>query len=195
MKKTILIAASILALCVPLFAHAETAPLNVLLAGGSEANMIGIGISPDGRSYLISSVVPLDVGGNVCYHPAEDQNELVCQATAISGFEVNSGAGDDIVTVAGDVRVPVTLRGGPGADRLTGGGGPDKLVGGSGDDRLSGRGGADLLYGGPGNDVLSGGPGNDVLWGGPGNDSLKGGPGSDRLHQAQARGPHRRGPR
>jgi hypothetical protein len=195
MKKTILIAVSAMALCAPLFARAETAPVVVLLAGGSEANMIGISLSSDGRSYLISSVVPLEVGGTVCSHPPETETELVCQAAAISGFEVNAGSGDDSVGVAGNVPVPVTMRGGAGTDRLTGGGGPDKLIGGPGDDILSGRGGADVLYGGSGNDVLWGGSGNDVLWGGPGKDALRGGPGEDELHQNPGMSAHRRGHR
>jgi hypothetical protein len=195
MKKTILIAVSILALCAPLFARAEAAPVNVLLAGGPEANMIGIDLSPDGRSYLIHSIVPLEVGGAVCSNPPERPNELICQATAINGFEVNADGGDDVVGVGGNVPVPVTLRGGSGADRLTGGGGPDKLVGGPGDDRLSGRSGADALYGGSGVDVLRGGSGNDVLWGGPGKDSLAGGLGTDELHQDPGSGAHKRGQR
>ena len=192
MKKITLIAVSIAALCAPLFARAETAPVVVLLAGGAEANMIEISLSPDGRSYLISSIVPLEVGSSVCSHPPEVQNELICQAAAISGFEVNAGSGDDSVVVAANVPIPVTLRGGAGADRLTGGGGPDKLIGGPGDDRLFGRGGADALYGGSGNDELYGGSGNDELWGGPGTDSLFGGSGVNELHQDPGSGAHKR---
>jgi hypothetical protein len=183
MKKTILIAIAMLATQAPLLAHAEGSPVNVLLAGGPEANMIGIGLSPDGRNYVIDSIVPLEVGGTVCSNPPEKPNELICQAAAIGSFEVNAGAGDDSVSVAGNVPVPVTLRGGAGADRLTGGGGPDRLIGGSGDDHLYGRGGADVLYGGSGDDVLNGGPGNDVLRGGPGQDTLIGGSGSNELQQ------------
>jgi hypothetical protein len=184
MKKTILIAVSMLAaLQAPLLAHAEGSPVNVLLAGGPEANTIGISLSPDGREYVIDSIAPLEIGSTVCSNPPEKPNELVCQAAAIDGFEVNAGSGDDYVGVAGNVPVPVTVRGGAGADRLTGGGGPDKLLGGPGDDHLSGRGGADVLSGGPGDDVLVGGSGNDVLRGGPGQDTLIGGAGSNELQQ------------
>jgi RTX calcium-binding nonapeptide repeat (4 copies) len=192
MKKTIPIAVLALALCAPLLARADKEPVVVLLAGGSEANMIGIRLSPDGRSYLIGSVVPLEVGGTVCSHAPGTENELVCQAAAISGFEVNAGAGDDIVAVAANVPVPVTMRGGSGADRLTGGGGADRLIGGPGNDHLFGRGGADLLSGGSGNDVLWGGPGNDALWGGPGKDALHGGPGANELHQDLGSSAHKR---
>jgi RTX calcium-binding nonapeptide repeat (4 copies) len=192
MKKIILIAVLIAALCAPLFARAEPAPVVVLLAGGAEESMIEISLSPDGRSYLIRSIAPLEVGASVCWHPPETQNELDCQAAAISGFEENAGPGNDSVVVAANVPVPVTLRGGLGNDRLTGGGGLDKLVGGPGDDRLSGRGGADALYGGGGDDVLFGGSGNDALYGGPGTDSLVGGPGANELRQDPGSGAHKR---
>ncbi|HKA67411.1 MAG TPA: hypothetical protein VKG03_05840 [Solirubrobacterales bacterium] len=172
MKRAILIATAVLAAYVAALAHAAEPPLTVLLAGGSEANMIEIALSPDGRSYVIDSVVPLDVGGNVCWHPEGHENELVCEAASIGGFEVNAGAGDDSVTVAREVAVPVTLRGGPGQDRL---------VGGPGNDELIGRAGADSLFGGPGDDRLVGGSGNDLLHGDSGNDTLLGGSGHNEL--------------
>jgi hypothetical protein len=183
MKKTILIAISMLATQAPLLAHAESSPVDVLLAGGPEANTIGITLSPDGREYVIDSTVPLEVGGSVCANPPGNSYELICQAPEVSGFEVNSGEGNDTVRVAREVPIAVTLRGGPGDDTLIGGAGADMLVGGSGNDRLVGRGGADSLYGGPGDDTLIGGPGNDVLRGGPGQDTLIGGPGSNELQQ------------
>lgn len=186
MKKLTLILLAILALQAPAIAHAEpTEPTTytVLLAGGEEANTVEIWLSPDGREYVIDSVVQLDVGGTVCSHPEGKPNELVCSAPTIAGFEINAGGGDDRVVVAKEVSVPVTMRGGPGSDQLLGGAGPDKLVGGAGLDRLVGGRDADLLYGGPGRDVLIGGPGADVLRGGPGEDRLSGGRGSDEIQQ------------
>jgi Ca2+-binding RTX toxin-like protein len=181
MKKAILIASTVLAVHAVASAHAAGAPLTVLLAGGSEANTISIAQSPDGRSYTIDSVVALEVGSDVCVHPEGEQNKLVCAAASIGGFEVNAGAGDDSVSVAREVSIPVTLRGGPGQDRLVGGAGADKLVGGPGDDILIGRAGADSLYGGPGNDRLLGCSGNDLLRGGGGKDVLLGGSGRNEL--------------
>ncbi len=163
MKRAILTATTVLVAWAATTAHASEPKLTVLLAGGSEANMISIALSPDGRDYVINSVVPLDVGGNLCAHPEGRENELICAATSIGGFEVNSGAGDDSVVVGREVPVPVTLRGGPGADRLVGGSGADRLVGGSGDDVLVGRLGDDSLFGGPGRDTLLGGPGSNQL--------------------------------
>jgi len=183
MKKLLLISFALLALLAPAAAHASPKTYTVLLAGGDEANAIKIWLSRDGREYVIDSLVQLEVGGDVCSHPEEKSNELVCDAPSIAGFEVNAGGGDDRVAVARDIEVPVTMRGGGGDDFLLGGAGPDKLIGGSGDDRLVGGRGDDLLYGGPGADVLIGGPGNDVLRGGEGEDELIAGNGNDSVHQ------------
>lgn len=182
MKKLLLISFAILALLAPGSALATEKTYTVLLAGGDEANSIKIWLSPDGREYVIDSLVQLEVGGSVCTHPQDDPNELVCAAPSIAGFEVNSGAGDDHVSVAKDITVPVTMRGGAGDDVLLGGAGPDKLIGGQGNDRLVGWRGDDVLYGGPGDDVLIGGPGSDVLRGGPGEDRLIEAPGADTVH-------------
>jgi Ca2+-binding RTX toxin-like protein len=185
MKKAILIGLMVLAAQAPMVAHAGgMAPTySVILAGGSEANSIRISLSADGTSYLIDSQAPLEVGSTICKNPEGNPDELVCQASQVSGFQVNSGPGDDQVRAAPNVPIPVTLRGGPGDDTLAGGAGPDKLIGGEGNDKLIGRDGDDVLIGGPGNDTLVGGPGDDTLVGGPGDDVLAGGPGANSLHQ------------
>jgi RTX calcium-binding nonapeptide repeat (4 copies) len=184
MKKLLLISCALLALLAPAVAHAASKTYTVLLAGGEEANSIRIWLSPDGREYVIDSVVQLEIGGDVCAHPDGMPNELVCLAPSIAGFEVNAGGGEDRVAVAQDVSVPVTMRGGAGDDTLLGGSGPDKLIGGEGDDRLVGGQGDDLLFGGEGKDVLIGGPGDDVLRGGYGEDTLTAGRGSNSVHQS-----------
>ena len=176
-----LIAFAVLALLAPAAGHAATKSYTVLLAGGDEANMIRVWLSQDGRQYVIDSVVQLEVGGDVCKHPAEDPNELLCDAPSIAGFEVNAGGGGDRVAVAPSVKVPVTMRGGAGDDTLIGGSAADRLVGGRGNDHLIGGRGDDQLYGGPGDDVLVGGPGNDLLNGGGGRNRLLGGPGANRV--------------
>lgn len=169
MKKAILISLAVLA-ALPAPAGAAPQRFNVLVAGGTEENMIHIWLTPDGRSYVIDSLVPLEVGGEVCANPEGVPTELVCKAPLIGSFEVNSGGGDDMVIVAKEVSVPATIRGGPGDDLLVGGGGNDRLVGGAGNDRLVGRGGVDLLYGGAGDDRLIGSAGKDTCNGGLGND-------------------------
>lgn len=183
MKKSILIAAMLLLSAFAVPADAETGPVTLLLTGSSESDSYRVSLSPDGREYLILSVAPLEAGGDLCSHPGERPNELVCSAPAISGFEVNAGAGADRVTFSSDIPVPVTVRGGPGGDRISGGAASDKLLGGPGHDVLFGRGGDDWLFGGPGDDGLLGGKGNDQLRGGPGNDTLIGGPGNNTLIQ------------
>lgn len=184
MKKTILIVVAVLSALQPAagFARAETGPVTLLISGGPGNSGLQISLTPDGREYLIVSTDPLEVGGDVCEHPSEDlPNELLCKATAIAGFEVNAGAGSDSVYFSSDIPVPVTARGGAGADRLIGGNASDKLIGGPDRDFLEGRRGDDWLLGGPGTDKLLGGPGNDQLRGGPDKDVLVGGPGSNEL--------------
>lgn len=179
MKKAILILLAILAAQTASIAHAETT-YTVVLAGGSTQNSIRIWLTPDSRSYVIDSAVPLEVGGSVCENTPGLPTELVCKAPLVAGFEVNAGEGDDTVSVSSAIELPVTMRGGPGNDTLIGGSGPDKLIGGDGNDKVAGRGGDDLLFGGPGSDELLGGAGNDVLHGGS-TDVLLGGSGHNTV--------------
>jgi Ca2+-binding RTX toxin-like protein len=119
----------------------------------------------------------------------------------------HGGDGNDVMTVASSVAVPVEfygeggddyLAGGPWDDLLVGGPGNDRLLGGEGnntfygdevsgelgsdgDDRLYGRNGVDVMFGGGGRDTMDGGGGNDVMNGGSGDDFLFGGLGDDLL--------------
>jgi hypothetical protein len=183
MKKAMLILLLLLVAQAPSAAHAEGETFTVLLAGGAASNVIEIWLTPDGRTYVIDSVVPLEVGGNVCTNPEGNPNELVCPAPPIAGFEVNADGGDDRITVSKLITIPVTLRGGSGNDTLIGGAGSDKLIGGAGDDRLFGWLGTDLLAGGPGNDLHVGGAGNDVILTGPGEDISRGGSGDNYVRR------------
>lgn len=180
MKKAILIAL-VLFTAVPGFARAEPGPVTLLINGDKHSSGLTVSLSSDGREYAILSTAPLEVGGEICTHPEEFPNELLCKAPAIASFEVNAGGGSDIVTFGPDIPVPVTIRGGPGDDRLTGGGVADKIVGGPDDDFVVGRRGDDWLFGGAGVDRLVGGAGNDQLRGGPDKDKLAGGPGENEL--------------
>ena len=147
----------------PLAYAATEHSINLVLAGSPGEDRIMIELSADGRSYEVESATPLEVGGTVCTHPEKRTEELLCEAAPIAGFEINTGAGNDVVTLGRAVPVPATIRGGEGDDVLTGGAGADKLIGGPGDDELIGRGGNDLLIGGPGEDKLIGGPGQNIL--------------------------------
>ena len=62
----------------------------------------------------------------------------------------------------------ITIKGGPGDDRIVSNTGNDNLYGGPGNDRISTKGGNNKLYGGPGDDTLYGGPGDDIIIIGPG---------------------------
>jgi Ca2+-binding RTX toxin-like protein len=91
---------------------------------------------------------------------------------------VNTGAGDDVVTVSLDAATdgPLVVNLQEGDNSLdasgssldlviSGGGGSDAIAGGSGADNISGGGGDDVLVGGLGNDALYGEDGNDILIG------------------------------
>ena len=102
-------------------------------------NMIHIWLTPDGTDYVIDSVVPLEVGGEVCTTRPGNQNELVCQAPLVAGFEVNAGAGDDSQRRRARSKVPATMQRRPRQRHAHGGSGADKLVGGAGNDMLVGQ--------------------------------------------------------
>jgi uncharacterized protein GlcG (DUF336 family) len=102
-------------------------------------------------------------------------------AAAVSQILVSTGAGDDVVRIAGNVFQPVTLDGGPGNDFLFAGGGPATISGGDGKDILVGGPAADVLLGDGGSDKLFGLGGDDVLDGGPGRDKLFGVASTDRV--------------
>lgn len=125
---------------------------------------------------------------------------------------INTGAGDDDVSVTvdpetGDLLVdvngvayrypsgtPITIRTGEGHDVievapevtvglvLIGGEGNDRIRGGSGRDIILGGHGNDDLFGGDGGSYLSGGSGRDYLEGQGGNDQLFGGHGDDVIY-------------
>ncbi len=90
MKKAILILFAIVAAQTAPVAHAETT-YTVVLAGGAAENMIHIWPAPDGRSYVIDSVVPLEVGGTVCENTPGVSTELVCKAPPGRGLRSQRG--------------------------------------------------------------------------------------------------------
>ncbi len=157
---------------------------NVLFTGGPEVNVISIKLSLDGTAYVIDSLGPLEAANGICVHREGKENALLCEAAPIASFEVNAGAGDDQVIVWPKIPIAVTLRGGPGSDRLYGGAAADKLLGGSGNDTLFGRSDSDWLYGGPGDDALYGGRGDDRLLGGPGFNEYFGGSGENEISKS-----------
>jgi Ca2+-binding RTX toxin-like protein len=187
-RKTILIA--MVAVCAQAVAgtnaRAEERPAVLLLLGGPEADVFKVSLSTDGTAYVITSGNSnIEAGGSICWHPEERATELNCKATAIAGFEVDAGDGNDLVELSDAVPVPATLRGDAGNDTLVGGKGDDKLLGGDGLDHLYGGEGNDLIRGGAGFDIIRGNLGDDELFGEGGHDSLGGGGGDDSLFGGQ----------
>jgi hypothetical protein len=100
----------------------------------------------------------------------------------VAGLFVETGRGNDTVTIATSVPLPCSLVGDSGNDSLAGANDADTLLGAAGDDVLTGMGGDDVLYGGAGDDGLLGEDGRDALFGGIGGaDFLDGGAGDDRF--------------
>ena len=123
----------------------------VLTITGTSGNDV-IEVTADSNIVLVGYVTPS--------RPFE-----VYPASAVRSIRVDAGAGDDVISLtnAGNrnpVRVPATVIGGTGNDRLVGGTGADSLDGGDGNDALYGNFGSDVLNGNVGNDVLNGGTGN-----------------------------------
>ncbi len=118
----------------------------------------------DGRLGLV-------VNGNVIELTEEQSNDL----------RIETGGGDDTVTVGSDVDTGVEIDGGAGDDTITGGAGDDTIIGGSGDDRIVGGDGIDDIDGGSGDDNILGGSGNDTIEGGDGEDYIEGQDGEDTI--------------
>lgn len=102
----------------------------------------------------------------------------MAQAQALT---VRSGAGNDVIDVAADVKVNLIVDGGAGDDTITTGAGDDIVYGGEGNDTIVAGDGSDYVEAGNGNDVVDAGIGNDVVYGGDGNDVLAGGVGDDYI--------------
>jgi hypothetical protein len=122
-----------------------------------------------------------------------ESNKVTC-AVAPPAVRLDLGDGDEWATVSSSVKMPVTMLGGPGNDRLELSASGGTLDGGPDDDILNGYPGNDTLLGGDGQDTLEGGAGSDHVDGGPGDDLVSGdgyegqyadvidgGPGNDRI--------------
>jgi len=95
---------------------------------------------------------------------------------AVKAIKVDSSAGNDYVSIQGNISIPVTVRGAAGNDTIAGAFGNDLVNGGAGSDLLCGNDGNDTVIGGPGNDRILGGEGDDLLYGCSGHDAISTGP-------------------
>jgi Ca2+-binding RTX toxin-like protein len=123
----------------------------VLYVGGTSGDD-KIKIYPKGKPTAADATVRVKVNG-VQQGIFAGVNEIV-----VYGLE-----GNDKIHLAGSIKVPATLYGDAGNDRLKGGKGDDVLVGGDGDDHINGHKGRDIVIGGNGADRLLGGPDGDIL--------------------------------
>ncbi len=103
------------------------------------------------------------------------------QFDGVTKIIAGGGAGNDVITIAAGVSVPVDLSGGDGDDEITAALGAAVLHGGAGNDKLSGGAANDQIFGDDGDDELQGFGGNDLIEGGMGRDTIKGGGGDDTL--------------
>ncbi len=162
------------------------------IVGGDGADAIAI--DHRGHRYVIRSATGLlRLGSFPPGAACRQSGAFVSCLGPIESIAVSLGAGEDRLSLGAGIPagIPVTIDGGPGADRLRGGPGAETLYAGDdGDrDRLSGGGGNDALFGvnilhprqDSGAATLLGGGGDDLLVGGqpcPG-DRFRGGPGDN----------------
>jgi Ca2+-binding RTX toxin-like protein len=97
----------------------------------------------------------------------------------ISRIKAVGNVGRDRIEIR--VKLPATILGGAGNDKLVGGELADSINAGTGNDVVRGMNGNDTIYGSGGHDNLPGDAGADNLRGGAGNDTLLGNAGNDML--------------
>jgi uncharacterized delta-60 repeat protein len=125
---------------------APGSPLALFVGGGPGNDVVRLSAGTNAGDVTVS----LDGVNQGTFHPT-------------GRIVVSAGAGDDLVIVGPDVRLPAWLEGGRGNDALFGGNGPNVIQGGDGTDVLTSRDGRDLLIGGTGSDLLYGGNNSDLL--------------------------------
>ncbi len=81
----------------------------------------------------------------------------------ISRIVVQTGDGNDQVTISGGVTLPALIDGGEGDDKLNGGNGLNIILGGGGNDQINGGSARDILIGGTGADRIVGNGDEDIL--------------------------------
>jgi Ca2+-binding RTX toxin-like protein len=159
--------APVLCACLLVLASAARASYTFQLAGttltatGDAASDV-LTVTASGANFVF------DVG-------ADGTPEATIDASTFDTVVINAGAGDDVVSFAGNTSGElVTVDGEGGDDTINGGNGGETLDGGDGDDTIDGNQGADHASGGAGRDVFVWDPGD-------GSDTIDGGTGSDVL--------------
>ena len=130
--------------------------VQALVVGGTAANdVIKVSLGNGKNKELVVTVNGRRVGAIPSEPKTGDPTKLM----------IFAGSGNDVVSLSGNVDLPLEVYGGDGNDVIHGGSGADILVGGSGTDVISGGNGRDLLIGGTGRDNLNGQQDEDILIG------------------------------
>ncbi len=125
-------------------------------------------VTPSGAGFRFDRVTPAPI--NVTSNNVEK-------------LSLTSFSGNDKLTTAAGVSVPMTIDAGTGDDTIATGDGADLIAGNDGNDSLSGGGGGDRIIGDRGADTVNGGAADDTLvWNnGDGSDVMNGDDGVDRI--------------
>ncbi|HAB11838.1 MAG TPA: hypothetical protein DCE47_09125, partial [Planctomycetaceae bacterium] len=112
-------------------------------------------------------------------------NGTVTIGAAIDRLDIQTGGGNDSITISDAIVLPKAIDAGDGDDTidLSGAGAADPtIIGGLGDDTITGSAGVDIILAGAGNDSIAAGAGADVVYAGEGNDDITGGTDDDVIH-------------
>ena len=156
--------------------QSDTGRDSIVVTGTGQTDHLHGGIliqSGDGNDTISVSDLSAEVrSGN-------GNDSIVVTGSLESRVDIQAEAGDDEVTVLGQVRSVIS--GGDGHDTISGGEYHDVIRGDAGADLILGNGGNDVVEGGSGQDVIYGGQGRDILLGNAGSDNIRGGSSGDLI--------------
>jgi Ca2+-binding RTX toxin-like protein len=153
----------------PAAAAANAAPVVSPLDGVPTVTVNGTELDITAGSNPLNVSVTTDDAGHLVVD-LHDNNPLAFNSPDIAKIVITGSTGNDTMTVAANITIPVLAKGLAGADSIQGGGGSDTLNGGGGADTIKGGPGDDSIRGGAGGDSINGNTGDDVL--APGNDTF-----------------------
>lgn len=133
-----------------------------------------LGVSVNGDDYAVD----MADGQQLTFRTGAGNDTITVASDVKVNVVIDSGAGDDTVnTGAGDA----TIRSGDGNDVVQTGSGSNYVEAGNGDDQVTGGSGYNVIYGGDGIDQLRGGNGGNYISGGMDDDNIQGGTGENIL--------------
>ncbi|MFN7572238.1 MAG: tandem-95 repeat protein, partial [Betaproteobacteria bacterium] len=160
----------------------------LLIGGGGFADVTAaLAAQLRGDAWLFAAAPTIDLAGST------DDLELTIATGGTDDVLINTGGGNDVLTVEQTSGGTVTLNAGDGDNSIivggsadaviTSGSGTDSIAAGAGNDVIDAGGGDDVVELGDGNDIVDGGDGNDVIVAGNagGDDLILGGAGSNTV--------------